>query len=105
MVRIDKYKILGTNVTKFAAWEPTTFDQNNSFSHSTITHIDGICYGQIGTRRLDAETNKIPVGRERSTAVYKHYADQYEEAYNLIIAQYPEAASGKRDMGEIEIYT
>jgi len=104
MVRIDKYKILGTNVTKFAAWEQTSFN-HNFYGHSTITHIDGICHGKIGTRDLDKETNKLPVGPIRTAAVHKHHNDQYEEAYALIIAQYPEAANGKRDMGEIEIYT
>ena len=104
MIKIDKYTIIGTNITKFAAYEPTTFDRNQGYLHSTITHsLDTVCYGQIGTRR---PTTPLPTSPEdRYTAVMAHYNAQYEEAYALIIAQYPEATNGLRDMGEIEICT
>lgn len=69
--------------------------------HGTVRTIDGKVYGRIGTLRSESTLPAMSVERERE--VRAHYEAEYERAYAAIVAEYPEAADGRRDMGEIEI--
>lgn len=97
---VQKYNIIGASVMVYNAWEPSGI----MGKHSTITFIDGKCYGRIGSRHLSPEIDKLPaLSNERLYAVRKAFEEQYQEAYNLIIQAFPEAADGSRSMGDIEL--
>lgn len=96
-IKIQATKIIGTRVTVYTAWE---LDDG----HSTITHIDGVRYGRVGTARIPAAIDKLkPGSEERSVAVRGWYDAQYRRAYDLIVAEHPALANERRDMGEIEV--
>lgn len=96
---VQKYNIIGTNLVVYNAWEPSSV----MGKHSSITFIEGKCYGQIGHRFMSPEIEALPAGsKERIEAVQKAYDEQYQEAYRLIVEAFPEAASGSRSMGDIE---
>lgn len=99
-VRTHTNKIIGTKVRVFSAWEPSSY----CGPHSTLMTLGGQVHGRIGSRRLPAELDRLPaMTEERSTAVRAWLNAQYEEAYQHIIAEYPEAAQGERDVGEITV--
>ena len=108
MQKIRKINILGTNNYIFSAWEPTTLKGTNHIpiipSHSTITTINGKWYGRIGTREITPELNSIPVGIERFKKMKEYREEQYQKAYQAILAEYPELKDQnlKYEMGEIE---
>jgi len=87
-------------VTYYRAWEPSTIGGH----HHTITFIDGVCYGRIGTDPDSTHYEDLAVGTpERSQAVARAYAERYDAAYRTIIAEHPHAATGKHDSGEIVV--
>lgn len=96
MVEVKRTRIIGTDQVVYTAWEP--YDR-----HGTMTTIDGKLYGRIGTRPLTAELDALPRGtRERVLAVDSYHRAQYGEAYDAIVAAYPEAGmDGVYGMGEI----
>ncbi len=49
-------RIIGTDTVLWDVLEPSSAERD----HSTITHIDGVRYGKVQTRRLPAHINKIP---------------------------------------------
>jgi hypothetical protein len=81
VVLVKKYRITGTNVWMYSAWVPTEL----MGAHHTITFVEGEVFGKVGTLTNTEE--------------------EYEAAYELIIDEYPEAATGKKDKGEIELWT
>ena len=84
----------GERAVVYSAWEPS-----EDHGHSTITTIDGVWFGRIGTRRFACN---LPAGSdERHTAVMAEYEEQYLEAYNAIADVFP-LACGREDMGEVE---
>ena len=85
------------------AWVPSSI----MGEHSTITHIEGRCYGQVGTERLPRWIDALPaMTEERSAAVRSWHALNYGRAYEAIEAAVPQAAEPRlRDMGEITIDT
>ena len=97
---VRRYRILSTNFVAYDAWELTG---NAHRDHSTITFIDGTCYGQINSRRDDSTYAHLPVGDERSAAVRAHYAAMNAECYAAILAAFPEAVKGKQSGGQIEV--
>jgi len=84
----------------FKAWEPSSYTGR----HFAVTSIDGKCYGMIGTDPDHSAFDHIAAGSlERIDAVNAEYARRREVAYAEIIAAFPEAATGRRTMNEIEL--
>lgn len=79
-VLVKKYRIEDTNICMYSAWEPTTLIG----AHTTITFVEGEVFGRIGTLHFTEE--------------------EFERAYHLIIDEHPEAAAGKKENGEIELW-
>lgn len=80
VVLIKKYRIKGTDTWVYSAWVPTELIG----AHLTITYVEGEVFGRVGTLTNTEE--------------------EFEAAYELIIDEYPEAAGGERDRGEIELW-
>lgn len=101
-MEVRKTRIIGTRCVVYSAWEPSSL----LGKHGTVTtNAYGDWIGRVGTRAISPEVEKMKGGSpERCAAVDAHHKAQYEEAYAAIIARYPEAAEGRRDMGEIEIW-
>lgn len=105
-VIVQKVRIISTNCHVYSVYEPEVRTEKHPYGiHQTVTSFGGKPYGQIGSRRIPAEIDEIP-GKtdERSQAVRAWYAAQQEEAYAIIISAFPEAATGKRGYGDIEVY-
>jgi calcineurin-like phosphoesterase family protein len=111
MVRATQ--IIGTDITVYSVWERSAYilaPVNEHMTvgrhdHSTITHIDGVLYGRLGTRRCPPELDKLPAySDERFDAVTAFQQAQYQEAYDIILAHYPITGLTviRMDMGEIE---
>jgi hypothetical protein len=102
MIHIDgktvrSYRIIGTTITVFEVLESYA-------GHSTLMHLDGEPMGTIGSRKLTPDLANLPAfSHERINAVRAYYDAQYDEAYVLIVAAFPEATSGRRSMGQIEV--
>lgn len=99
MYTIKAYRIVGTKIRVFSAFEPYN-------GHSTFTHDDsGNRLGRVGTRPLPASLAILPImSEERSQEVRRWRDQQYQEAYRAIIDEYPEARCGIPVMGEIELF-
>ncbi|MDP2730341.1 MAG: hypothetical protein Q8O55_07655 [Dehalococcoidales bacterium] len=97
---VNKYNIIGTNLVVYNAWEPSSI----TGKHSSITTVDEKWYGKIGTSHVPPALDALPAGSdERIKAVHAYFEEEYAEAYRLIVEAFPEAATGTRDMGDIEI--
>ncbi len=96
-MQVSKYRIIVT------PWQ--VFDAFERFSgHSSTTRIDGVLMGRVGTRSLTTELAALkPLSLTRLERIQTWHAAQYEEAYEAIIAEYPEAARGTRSMGAIDL--
>jgi len=99
-VVVKRYNIITTDLWCYRAYEPSSI----MGAHSTITTIDGKWYGEIGSRRLPGWMDAMPSGDERSRVVGEYIEANYEQEYALIVRAFPEAANGRRSMGEISIY-
>lgn len=94
---VVRYGITGTDLTVYTVWEPYA-------QHGTSYRLDEANVGRVGTRRLPADLEALTAySSERSKAVGAWYAAQYDEAYAAIVTAFPEAADGRRDMGEITV--
>lgn len=95
---VQRYKIIGTELEVFEAWERETGKTGTSFfSHSTITTIDGQWYGRVGTRCLPADVEALAPGSdERIARVRDWHQRQAQQAHESIIAAHPVAAWGER---------
>jgi len=81
------------------AWEPSALFTG----HSTITYIDGQCWGRIGTDPLTADLDALVRGPNRTRLVRAWQAATYERAYAVLAEAVPGAEAGTRDMGEITL--
>ena len=98
---VRRYNIITTKLYVYDVYEKTA---GVTGEHSTITTIDGIWYGRVGTRRLTPELDSLPTYTvERSNAVHGFLQQQYDEAYALIHQAFPESISGRHDIGDIEV--
>jgi hypothetical protein len=71
---------------------------------SSISHEGDRLFGRLGTDRLPASIDALPaMSEERSRQVNAWREAVYTDAYELIIKAFPEAATGRRDMGAIEV--
>jgi hypothetical protein len=100
---VRRYRVHPGKLHVIDVYEPYMRDTPEG-SHSTITTIDGQWHGRVGTARLPAELDALPVGAARFAAVDAHYRQQYALAYRLIRRAFPEV-QGKEDMGEVEFYS
>ena len=97
---VTRTNIIGTRFQVYSAWQEAP--QGQGFS--TITHLGDVCFGRIGTSDLPEEIEAIPSRtRERSAAFWAWRQQTYGVAYDLICTLFPEAKSGKPDMGHIEM--
>src|SRR5215472_17097564 len=82
----------------YSAWEPGDL----CHSHSTVTHVAGRWYGQVGSRSLPTELEALPAGSvTRIECVRAWHDEQYDEAHRLIRQAYPERAFREAGMGEL----
>jgi hypothetical protein len=99
-VRVTKTRILGTrSLVVYAAYEPSSYFGR----HFTLYTIEDVVCGQLSSRRLPADVDAIAVGPARFEAIDAFRADNDAEAYEAILAAYPEAQGGRRRSGEIEV--
>lgn len=97
--RIQRSQIIGTTTWVFDVYEPYA-------GHSTFSHFDGVRWGRVGTRPLTPELDAIPpMSDARIAAVQAFHTAQYDEAYDAIVAKFPEAWEGTRSMGSIDLFT
>lgn len=94
-------RVIGTRIDVFSVWERTS---GYAGPHSSFFTIGDVLMGKVGARRLPFEIDVLPRGDTRLAAVTAFQQAQYEEAYAAILAEYPQAAQGRRDMGEITIH-
>lgn len=92
--------------TVFSVWENSAIDPVSYCpGHTTITHIDGVLMGRVGTRNMDIPGHLKSGSDERILFIREAREKEYQEAYGIILA----FESGIReipmkfDMGEIEI--
>jgi hypothetical protein len=70
---------------------------------SSVSHEGDRMFGRLGTDRLPASIDALPaMSDERSRQVKAWREAVYKDAYELIIKAFPEAAAGRRNMGDIE---
>ncbi len=104
-ILVKKYRVIGTRVVCYNAYELDMFGTGRFPNHSSITHDDASnrWWGQLGSRELPPEIDALPVGPERWAAIDAYRDAQHELAYRAILAACPEAAQGERRRGEVEI--
>lgn len=104
-VWVHRFNLIGTRAVVHQVYEPTGAP-GRSYTHGSITTgPDGTWLGRIGTGDLPADLDALPArSDERYDAVKAWQAAEYDRAYAAILAAYPEAAEGRRDMGDIEVY-
>ena len=87
---VNRYNLIGTERLEYTVWEPagpTILDN----THSSITFIDGKLYGEVHTRRVPADLDKLPAWtHERVTAVQAWQAALKTFERSLITLAYPE---------------
>lgn len=104
---VQRVPIITSSTVVFSVYEKTE-SPLEAGGHSTITTFDGRdgWYGRLGTRRLPAEVNSIPVGEERFEVVRAWARVQHDEAYRAILTVYPELLHEEKahfDYGEISL--
>lgn len=112
-VFVRKGQIIGTRTTAFSAYEesvpgPGDFLAGHSFvmSASDFPGCDArtAWLGLLGTGRLPADVDALPGGSdERIAACRALRAAAHADAYEAIVAAFPEAACGARRDGGIEV--
>jgi len=101
-LRIRAYQIIDTTTVVYSAWTPSRLIGR----HSTITSFDGApgWWGRLGSERLPVELEGLKPGSDERIAAVRAFHDAcYQAAYEAILAEHPEAAGGRRSMGEIEV--
>ena len=96
---IKATRILGTNRTVYSAWTLSSLTGN----HRSITSIDGVWFGQLGTERITAELDALPFGQERIDAVRAYRDEMNRRAYDAILAEFPNISIERIGDGEIEV--
>lgn len=101
---ITARRIIGTSVTVYEAWEPSTLIDGFP-SHTTLRRESGVWYGAIPSRTLPARIEQMPVGDERHLeAAYWRTANE-TEAVAAILAAHPDllARGGQVKDGAVEM--
>lgn len=90
---INRYSIAGTRSIDYAVWEFAGASILDA-GHSTITFIDGKLYGEVRSRRVPADIDKLPAWtRERVAAVQAWRASLETFERSLVALAYPEFAT------------
>lgn len=72
--------------------------------YATAQHFGGNWYGRIGTETILPSIDALPAMSSERSSQYRKWRDScYDDAYHLIVKAFPEAAAGRRDMGEIVV--
>jgi hypothetical protein len=103
-IRVTATDIIGTGIRVFSAWEPSKIGTGG---HGTIRSFDGAApgwFGRVGTGPLPSDLDALPAySDERIAAVSSWLLSEYDRAYAAIMEQHPEAGSGRRSMGQVEV--
>lgn len=86
---ITTRQIIGTSVTVYEAWEPSTLIDGFP-SHTTLRRIEGVWYGAIPSRTLPARIEQMPVGDERHLEAAYWRTSNEIEAVTAILAAHPD---------------
>lgn len=86
MYLVNMYRVVGTGVVMFVAYEPSTLTD-----HYTITHHDGALLGEVGCRRYPG--NEPYGSKERIDRASKWYDENRDRAKYLIRKAFPEHAN------------
>jgi len=96
---VTETKIIGTNLTIYAAWEPSSC----MGPHSSLYSYEGQVYGRISSRNLPRKLVDLePRSNRRFVEVRKWQTQQDQESYEYVLAAFP-GLEGKREMGEIKV--
>tara|TARA_B100001123_G_scaffold170526_1_gene196126 strand:+ start:1264 stop:1575 length:312 start_codon:yes stop_codon:yes gene_type:complete len=98
---VKKHQIIGTQQWIFTAWEPMTTE------HSTITHIDGMAHGRVGSKSPELCTAEYPYCTEkRMDALVELFKAEWGRAYKEIYKQVPELREQPivENRGQIEVW-
>ena len=94
-VVVRRYSVIGTNLVIIDAYEP--YDHYHYGSHSSYTHMFGLTYGKVGTRRLPKELEDLPkMSDKRIEAVKAYHESEYARARACITEAYPECVADPR---------
>lgn len=100
-ILVQRWRILSTQFVVYRAYER----MSDMGSHQTIQDTDGVWYGTLYSRRDDGAYAHLKGGSvARIAAVHAQYAKNAAEAYDAIVAAFPESADGTRTHGDIEMY-
>ncbi len=95
---VKRVNIIGTQMYVYSAWERSSYTGN----HSSVTTIDGQCYGEVPSRRPTPELEALPaMSRERYERVSRYQDRNQSEAYGLIREGFVESSAGQLRSGEI----
>ena len=95
---MDTIKVVNYIICKYRVWEAqTVYCVYEPYGgHSSTFTIEGVSRGKLGTRSLPEWLDKLPsLSAERSIAVKAYHQSQYQLAYALIYAVYPELATAQ----------
>jgi hypothetical protein len=99
---VRRTQIIGSNLEVFEVWERTYDDR-----YSTITFINGLRYGLIGTRCPPINIVNMPAYSEERRAAFAAWQGmEFNRAYKLIFREWPELEhdpTAKFDAGEIRV--
>ena len=92
---IQRYNIIGTTHIEYRVWEFSGHILDNN--HSCITFIDGKLYGELHSRRVPADLDKLPAWtteRVKAIQAWRNGLDVWEAS--LIALAYHETANVPR---------
>jgi len=97
---VERYAMIGCDWVIYAAHAPITGPGGD---YSTIMHHAGQWYGEVASRRLPAELDALPAMTDSRMAAVRAFTAAYVGLeHALILAAYPDAASGRfTDAGEV----
>ena len=109
---VIRYHIITTKHVIYSALERTKHGsagvytgEKSGVEFSSIMMEHGATYGRIGSGTPEKDVwDKIPVGPARFKKIDTLRHQEYERAHKLIKRAFPEAAKGKEDDGDIEIF-
>lgn len=90
-IRVHSYKIIGTKIRVYAAWEPTSPGGGHTTVSFGLFPDDERQYGTVTSRGLPPEITALPGGSpERINAVLLYQTKLNAIAFNAITAVHPE---------------
>lgn len=103
-ILVERSGIIGTRAIVYAAYIPSPKGVFGTGRGCTIQRFGDQWYVRVGTDPDPALFDHLPaMTAERVKAATAAHDARYEAAYAAILSAYPEAANGRRDMGEITV--